>query len=67
MGRRGAGVREHRARRRPWLGSGWAGAGLRAHLTPQALALLAELLLCLLVQTPHLPLVLALSPSKDPG
>lgn len=36
-----------------------------AHLTPQALALLAQLLLHLLVQTPHFPLVLALPPPQS--
>lgn len=38
-----------------------------AHLTPQALALLAQLLLHLLVQTPHFPLVLALPPAGNRG
>lgn len=48
----------------------WAGrwrAGPRAHLAPQALALQSELLLRLLVQTPHLPLVLALPPGGGGG
>ena len=38
-----------------------------AHLIPQALALLAKLLLHLLVQTTHFPLVLALPPSGNRG
>lgn len=58
----GAGSRRHA---RLGLGGAGQGRGPRAHLTPPALALLAKLLLHLFVQTPHLPLVLALPPSGD--